>query len=90
MKNMKKRSIDTKRQKHRYNMFIIEQRGFAKINNNPCNHYKLLGTYYVKVENNILEQTIRHSYGYGIDVSLNKPNYLISVQSLLQKWGAIH
>jgi hypothetical protein len=43
MKNIKKRSIDTKRQKHRYNMFIMEQRGFAKIDKNPCNHYKWFG-----------------------------------------------
>lgn len=28
MKNIKKRSIDAKRQKHRYNMFITEQRGY--------------------------------------------------------------
>jgi hypothetical protein len=48
MKNIKKQSIDTKRQKHRYKMFITEQRGFAKIDNNPCNHYKLLYTYYIK------------------------------------------
>jgi hypothetical protein len=71
-------------------MFITKQRGFAKINNNPCNHYKLLYTYYVKVEKNIFEKIIRHSYGYGIDVLVNKPNYLTSVKSLLQKWGAIH
>jgi hypothetical protein len=32
------------------------------------------------VENNILEWTIRHSYGYGIDVSVTKPDYLTSVQ----------
>jgi hypothetical protein len=48
MKNIQKRSIDTKREKHRYNMFITKQRGFAKIDNNPFNHYKLLYTYYVK------------------------------------------
>jgi hypothetical protein len=24
-------------------MFITEQRGFAKIDNNPCNHYKWFG-----------------------------------------------
>jgi len=32
------------------------------------------------VENNILEWTIKHSYGYGIDVSIRKPKYLASVQ----------
>jgi hypothetical protein len=48
MKKIEKRSIDTKRQKHRYNMFITKQIGFAKLNNNPCNHYKLLYTYCVK------------------------------------------
>ncbi len=43
MENIRKRSIDTTRQKHRYNMFITEQKGFAKIDNNPCNHYKWFG-----------------------------------------------
>jgi hypothetical protein len=43
MKSIKKRSIDIKRQKHRYNMLIPEQRGFAKIGNNPRNHYKWFG-----------------------------------------------
>jgi hypothetical protein len=79
MKNIQKRSIDTKKEKHKYNMFITKQRCYAKINNSPCNHYKLLYTYCVKVENNILEQKIRHSYGYGIDVLVNKPDYLTSV-----------
>jgi hypothetical protein len=32
------------------------------------------------VKNNILKRTIRHSYGYGIDVSVTKPDYLTSVQ----------
>jgi len=32
------------------------------------------------LENNILEWTIKHSYGYGIDVSVRKPDYLTSVQ----------
>jgi hypothetical protein len=49
MNNIKKRSIDTKRQKQKYNMFITKQRGFAKIDNNPCNHYKLLYVYCAKV-----------------------------------------
>ncbi len=32
------------------------------------------------MENIILERTIKHSYGYGIDVSVSKPDYLTSVQ----------
>jgi hypothetical protein len=32
------------------------------------------------VENNILKRTIKQSYGYGIDVSVRKPDYLTSVQ----------
>ncbi len=32
------------------------------------------------MENNILEQAIKHSYGYGIDVLVTKPDYLTSVQ----------
>jgi hypothetical protein len=54
MKNIKKRSIDTKRQKHRYNMFIKEQRGFPKIDSNPCKHYKWSG---INVTNKQNKQT---------------------------------
>ncbi len=32
------------------------------------------------MENNILERTIKQSYGYGNDVSVRKPDYLTSVQ----------
>lgn len=49
MKNIKKISIDAKRQKQKYNIFITKQRGFAKIDNSPCNHYKLLYVYCAKV-----------------------------------------
>ncbi len=49
MKNMKKISTNTKRQKQIYNMFIIKQRGFAKTYSSPCNHYELLYAYYAKV-----------------------------------------
>ncbi len=32
------------------------------------------------MENNILEWAIKHSYGYGIDVLVTKPDYLTNVQ----------
>jgi hypothetical protein len=52
-------------------MFITKQRGFAKIDNSPCNHYKLLYVYCAKVlklEKIILKHIIKHSYVYNFDV----------------------